>query len=322
VAFDRDRAVQYAEKYWNIPCDDGIIWLYNDRLSIAEKRRELKCPAADGWTAMFVKGHDHDNPEIAVFRRPSGAGIEEMVIQEWAGLTDCAHYLSRCLSAGGASINERGVAELVNTLQARSDTKTLCERVAKETAQKIIDTGIFKKGDMIGYFNVSPTGDFGGRVAYAHSAMYVGKLDALGIGGVTCHTVARFPPKSWVFDSWWLHDGYKYTLIHFNVDDVALDPKRADELAGWWKLDYAGRSEYHYFFKTGVARYTRTAPRSAKDPIHAPVDSAYWFADAAGNVTFIWRSSGRIDKWSFDGASKTFVAKVDGATPGKLTRLK
>src|ERR1700694_2161795 len=131
-------------------------------------RRELKALAAEGWDPMFVQGDGRD-PEKAVFRRTVGGSIQEKKIHDWAGLADCAHFLSRCLSAGGAKIAERGVRELVATLQARSDTKTLCERVSRERAQRVINTGIFQKGDMLGYFNVSPTGDFGGRREYSHS---------------------------------------------------------------------------------------------------------------------------------------------------------
>src|ERR1700749_4049589 len=124
MAFDRDAAVKYADKHWNLPCDDGVFWLTNDVVNIAAQRKELHAPAADGWQPMFVKG-DGREPEKAVFRRTTGGVTEEKIINGWAGLADCAHFLSKCLSAGGAKVNERGVRELVNTLQARADAKTL-----------------------------------------------------------------------------------------------------------------------------------------------------------------------------------------------------
>ena len=284
MGYDRDKAVAYADKHWNIPCDDGVFWLTNERIDIATKRTQMKCSAADGWQPMFVKG-DGTDPEKAVFRRTVGSTIEEKIISPWAGLADCAHFLSKCLSAGGAAINERGVRELVQTLQDRSDTKTLCEKVPKDRAQQVIDTGIFKKGDMIGYYNEDPQGDYN-RIGYSHSTMYVGKLDTAGVGGVTCHTVARFPPRSWVNDSWWLHDGYKYTLIHFSSDDGTPDASKVSAIEGWWKLEYASRTEFYFVFKDGRARYSKRAPKTAKDQLFPIEGSAYWFMDSGGKVTF------------------------------------
>src|SRR6476660_5980965 len=144
-------SVAYAQRYWNTPCDDGVFWLTNERISVEAKRKQLNAPASDGWQAMFVRG-DGTDPEKAVFRRTVGSMIQEKVINGWAGLADCSHFLSRCLTAGGANLNERGVGELVAALQTRSDTKTLCERAPRDRTQRVIDTGIFKKGDMLGYF--------------------------------------------------------------------------------------------------------------------------------------------------------------------------
>ncbi len=141
MAYSRVRAVEYAERHWNVPCDDGVFWLTNERVSIEVQRAVLKAAAAGGWQPMFVKGAGSD-PEKAVFRRTVGGVVEEKVISNWAGLADCAHFLSRCLTAGGAKVDERGVRELVQRLQARIDTKTLCERVTRERAQAVIDTGI------------------------------------------------------------------------------------------------------------------------------------------------------------------------------------
>ncbi len=320
MGYNRDRAVEYAEAHWNVPCDDGVFWLTNERIVIETKRKELKAPAAEGWQAMFVQG-DGTDPEKAVFRRTVGSITEEKIISGWAGLADCAHFLSRCLTAGDVKVNERGVRELVTALQARSDTKTLCERVSRDRAQGVIDTGIFKKGDMFGYFNVSPSGDFGGRQAYTHSTMYVGKLDTAGVGGVTCHTVARFPPKSWVNDSWWLHDGYTYTLIHFSSDDPAPDPLRAKALEGWWKLEYAGRTEYYYIFKDGRARYTKRAPKSAKDQMQSIEGSAYWFMEVGGKITFVWKATGTVEVWSPGPPTKPYSSRINGVTPGVVTKL-
>ncbi len=313
--------MDYARKHWNTVCDDGIFWLSNERISVAQKRKQLKAPEADGWKFFFVQGSGE--PEKAVFLRVASDGtIHEQVVNGWDGLADCAHYLSRCLTAGGADVDERGVTYLVNTLQSRADTKTLCERVNRTQAQRVINSGVFKEGDMIGYFNISPTGDYGGRKSYTHSTMYVGKLDAEGVGGVTCHTVARFPPHSWVKDSWYLKDGdYTYTLIHFDVDDPKPDPVKLAALTGWWKLEYSGRTEYYLIYKDGRARYTKKPPKSAKDGLPLPEGSAYWFMAPTGKITFIWKSTGTVEEWSAGTDARKFVSVINGSIPGVVNRV-
>src|SRR5207245_2574933 len=139
-----------------------------DSVHVESKRKELNAPAKDGWEMRFVP--DGDGAEEAVFIRPKNPGEtipdlpgtwERKLIHGWKGLADCAHYLSKCLQAGGlTTVNERGVRGLVQTLQDRTDTKTLADVVPQAAAQRVIDTDIFKPGDMIGYFNISPTGDF------------------------------------------------------------------------------------------------------------------------------------------------------------------
>jgi len=320
MAYNRDAAVKYAAAYWNIPCDDGIFWLTNERINVAVKRRELKTPESEGWKALFVKG-DGTEPEKAVFRRNIAGKTEEKLINGWAGLADCAHYLSRCLTAGGAKVDERGVRSLVNTLQARPDTKTLCEKVAKERAQNVINTGIFKPGDMIGYFNVSPSGDFDGRQSYTHSTMYVGKLDKLGVGGVTCHTVSRYPPFSWVNDSWWLHDGYVYTLIHLSSDDVKADLSLVNRVAGWWQQEYGGMTTYLRIGKDGTARIAKVVPKSANELVNLPIDNAYWFDGGLGRITLIWRKSGVVESWNPASGDVPFVGILNGSITGKLKKL-
>src|SRR5437763_15995936 len=106
AGYDRDKAVAYADRHWNIPADDGVVWLSNESVVVETKRRQLRAPAADGWQPVFVKGNGTE-PEKFVFRRTLAGGvIEEKMINGWAGLADCAHFLSRCLTAGGAAVSE------------------------------------------------------------------------------------------------------------------------------------------------------------------------------------------------------------------------
>src|SRR6185312_8537277 len=327
MSFNRSDAVTFAEKHWNIPADDGIFWLSNQGVSIAQVREKnvigtpywKKAPAADGWQPFFVD--DGAGGEKAVFRRTVGGNTEEILINPWAGIAECAHFLSRCLTAGGARIAERGLPSLVTTLQARSDTKTLCEKVPANAAQRVIDTGVFKPGDMIGYFNIDPKGDYGGARQYAHSTMYVGKIGGKKDGGITCHTICRFAGKSWVEDSWWLQPPghYTYTLIHFSDDDPAPYPGPLTTLLGWWQLEYSGRKEYYLVQKNGSAAYTKKAPAKGQTFVHAAEGSAYWFMGSSREITFIWRRSGTVEVWTPEASG--YKSMINKTTPGVLKKL-
>jgi hypothetical protein len=325
MSFNRNDAVKFADKNWNVP--DKSFWLSNQEVDIEQVRRQnviptpfwQKAPAADGWQPFFV--NDGLGGEKAVFRRVVGGVTEEILINPWAGIADCAHFLSKCLTAGGVKIAEVSVPVLVNRLQARSDTKTLCERVATDAGQRVVNSGIFKPGDMIGYFNIDPKGDYGGQQAYSHSTMYAGKIGGKTDGGVTCHTICRFPGRSWVEDSWWLQPPghYTYTLIHFSDDDPAPNPGSLDALAGWWQLDYSGRTEYYLIQKNGSAHYTKKAPSKSQSMMLAPEGSAYWFMAVSGEITFVWRKTGTVEVWTPDRTG--YKSKINGAIPGVLTQL-
>lgn len=326
MAYKRTDAVSFADAHWNTPADDGIFWLSNQSVSISQVRLHnviptsswKKAPVGEGWQPFFVD--DGLGGEKAVFQRVVGGTTEEILINPWAGIADCAHFLSRCISAGGVKINERGVPSLVNTLQGLPNTKTLSEKVAKEAGQRVINSGIFKPGDMVGYFNIDPAGDYGGAKQYSHSAMYAGKIGGKTDGGITCHTICRFPGRSWVEDSWWLKPPghYTYTLIHFSDDDPTPDPVKAAALPGWWQLDYSGRTEY-YLMRSGSVTYTKKAPTKGQTTVHLPEGTAYWFMASNGEITFTWKKSGTVEVWT--PAGSVYTSKINGAIPGVLTKL-
>lgn len=327
MAYVRKNAVDYAAKHWNIPADDGIFWLSNQAVIISMVRLNNTIPtstwkkalASDGWQPFFVD--DGLGGEKAVFRRVTGATIQEILINPWAGIADCAHFLSRCLTAGGLKIAERGVPQLVDKLQSLSNTKTLCERVNQAAGQRMIDSGAFKPGDMIGYFNVDPKGDYGGAKQYSHSGMYAGKINGSKDGGITCHTICRFPGRSWVEDSWWLKPPghYAYTFIHISDDDSAPDAAITKALAGWWKVDSGGKTDYYLVHANGTASSTKRAPARGQTANHLPEDRAYWFMAPHSQIIFTWRKSGTVDVWSPLGSG--FSGKANITIPATLTKL-
>lgn len=331
MAYDRNGAVTYAGNFWNIPADDGLFWLSNQAVKIDEVRLHnvlrapywQKAPVAEGWQPMFADDGNHG--EKAVFRRVNKGVVEEILINPWEGIADCAHFLSRCLTAGGLKIGEISVPDMIAKLKDRHlhPTKVLCEQVPTEAGQRVIDSGIFKPGDMIGYFNIDPHGDYGGKKQYTHSTMYVGKIGGKTDGGVACHTICRYPGRTQagVEDSWWLYPPKKkvYTLIHVASDDPPPNAARAQALVGWWRLDYAGKTEYYLVQKDGTAQYTLKAPHKGQTQATAPAGSAYWFMDPGGAITFIWRKTGTVEVWTPAGFG--YKSMINQATPGTLTKL-
>jgi hypothetical protein len=152
--------------------------------------------------------------------------------------------------------------------------------------------------------------------------MYVGKIAGKTDGGITCHTVCRFPGHSWTEDSWWLDapGHYLYTLIHFSDDDLPPDPVKAAALAGWWQLDYSGRTEYYFMSPTGKVTYTKRAPIRGQTIVHVPEGTAFWFMATNGEITFTWRDTGTVEVWRPNRA-RGYASTINGLTPGVLTKL-
>jgi hypothetical protein len=299
MRYDRDAAVTYARRFWDRPCDDGIFWRTDYAVDVAGMRKSLHAPAKDGWEARFVP--DGAGAEHAVFKRDVGGTVDEIEIQPWDGLADCAHFLSRCLTAGGFVVKEISVPKLVNHLKVRGDTKVLAERVTRERGQAIVDSGILKKGDMLGYFNISSEGDYGGRRQYSHSTMFIGKIRSGDVGRITCHTKSRFGGLSAFPDQWHLDDdSYLYTFIHISRDDVLPPSMGRTGLQGWWQSDDHG-GRYYYLSPTGHASIGMRAPRSVHDrPGAVALNSGHYFVDG-GRLTLIWRLTGEVDAWNRNG---------------------
>lgn len=309
MPYNRDNAIAYAKAFWTIPCKDGLVGTDSAHMRLDDRRTQLHAPANQGWVASFVRDKIH-GVEAGVFQKP---GADDKVFQAWNGLEDCAHFLSQCVRAGGAGIETQwGVRELVEGLQGLSETKTLAERVGKDAGQRIVDSGIFKLGDMIGYYNNNPKE---GKRGYGHSAMYVGG------GGITCHSVCRFKGLGDSADDEWdlSNPDYSYTLIHFSSGDVAPDPATAGKLAGWWTVQNAGRTRYYYILDDGRARWTPVAPRKATDQAPAGMNSAYWFQDH-DKTTFIWKETGDCEVWTVNSAGNVTSSFLNGIA-GKVTRL-
>jgi hypothetical protein len=301
MPIDRNAAITYAKKLWNKGCDDEKIAISSGWLNVADKRKEMKAPIAEGWEVFFVA--NKATPETGVFRRTVDGKMEQKphVVVSNDDLDDCTHYVSRCLVNEGIKLKETFRAnELITALIDADSTKVLAERVARDDGQKIVDSGIFKPGDVIGFFNKSK-GD-----RYSHSAMFTGAATSTPgvVGGLTCHSDCRFGglTKAWnddAGDGWFLYDkeGQSYTLIHFSEDDAVLMPSTMKWLAGWWKVD----DRFYLIQESGSAKSTTRKPRSAGETLHG--DSRAYLFQGKGQITFIWRSlhgggSIRVETWA------------------------
>jgi hypothetical protein len=223
MPINRKAAVEYARKYWNRVTDDDKFWTADEAVLVIEKREAMDAPASEGWEVFFVS--DRQGGENAIFRRTVNGRTEDKPkpLATWNQLDDCTHYVSRCLRAEGIDFKETPDAnELAEAMINGRDTNTLALKTTQEEGQKIIDSGLFKPGDLVAYYTEEK-----GR--YTHTAMYIGKQSgrADDPGGISCHTVCRFQGLSEAWngatdDSWFLHEGLLYTLVHFSEDDLDI----------------------------------------------------------------------------------------------------
>jgi hypothetical protein len=316
MSLNRQAAVDYGKKFWNRVCDDGKIWTSSAAVLLADKRKKMGAPESDGWSAVYVS--DGSGGEKGVFRRVKGGIVEEMpdAIAVWSGshgLDDCTHYVCRCLTAEGVSLKETPRAdELSVEMIGSSHSKTLALRTTKAQGQKVIDTGIFKAGDLVAYYMNSK-----GR--YDHTAMFVGKQvgSSTDPGGITCHSVCRFQGLSAAWngatdDDWFLHDeeGRSYTLVHFSDDDPAISATTRRWLPGWWKVG----KEFYCVLENGRAYSTMHKPANATQKLIHSHSVGYYFQGISDVILILSKPNGvvQVERWAAPLGGKSTTAKIDG----------
>jgi Putative amidase domain len=160
MAYKRENALSYANKYWNLVCHDGVV-------------------------AVVTEKNGVDTTSLKSF--PKGTDISKMDIE---GENDCAHFVSCCIGThgGGYPITkwEFGMAygflsapNLANYLKTSGGVSLLGEFLERGAVdEKLAGMAV---GDVIGY----ATG-----TSYKHMAIYTGK------GNIACHTSSRMD-KAW-----------------------------------------------------------------------------------------------------------------------------
>ena len=64
MAFDRDKAINYADTHWNIPCDDGVFWLTDGAVVTAGG---LPVPCSAGASSSWSRATLMVRPEAIRF---------------------------------------------------------------------------------------------------------------------------------------------------------------------------------------------------------------------------------------------------------------
>jgi hypothetical protein len=323
VLIDRKAAVDYAKKYWNRVTDDDKFWLHNEVVALADKRKSMNAPASEGWEAFFVP--DGNGGENAVFRRTVPAKIvdgktvpaktedKRDPIATNDDLDDCTHYVCRCLIKEGIALTETPRAnELAEAMIKSPNTKMLAEKTTQKEGQKVIDSGIFKPGDLVAYYKKQK-----GR--YGHNAMFVGKQTSGkdDPGGITCHSLCRFEGLTQVWngatdDVWFLSGELSYTLIHFSEDDPKISADTLKWLPGWWKIG----NDFYFVKENGHAFLTPLKPKQASQKLPSGSWVGYYF-EAGSEVVFVWRKLGgkvQVERWTAPTKTNTQEAalKIDG----------
>lgn len=325
MGYDAGKAVGFAADFWDRPClsdghPEGALGLAEARDVSVDRFWDKKKAPPDKFELRFVFNEKTDRDDLLAVPKPGAGSLAPVPVVDGEKLEDCAHFLSECLKAGGLRIKEQwSVPMLLMALRESAVPKTLAERVSRDAGQAIINAGLLKPGDMIGYF-----ADGG----YQHSAMFTGKLNTQSgadEGHVTCHTKSRFMGKTpqAVPDKWFLSNpDYQFTLVHIPDDAETHRSPLADKLAGWWQVEQKSTTVFLFVAADGTAVRTATAPKNGRAPAVGRADSpGYWFAGAT-EAKFCFRADGSVMTMKVlqngQSAADVFIAR---SGPAKATRL-
>jgi hypothetical protein len=185
---NRAGALQYALKFWNRPCHDGVLCTTPDTPWInVHSPRKLRNPRF-----AMVQGRE----TIVHDLRDGGVGFIDI-----AKGADCAHFISCCLGRHGGGLNIHPDVEgvegkteaggLLKWLLTRGGGKALTDKAPFADAQKAVPQ--LAPADVIIYHD---------GAKYEHSTLH------LGGGKIACHTLARW------MQPWELNTAkWTYTLV-------------------------------------------------------------------------------------------------------------
>ncbi len=323
---NRDAIKAHADAYWYRPCRDGNVWLWSAPIVVSAEMQRRGLSSAE-WTAVFLNYDEARyidglylvrNSLIPVLpQRQYYAGnlpaADCIQVRGWAGLNDCAHFVSECLTAGRVSVWHLGVGGLVQKLRELGDTRTLGYFVDADAAERIIGSGIMKPGDVIAFGTSHKT------FSHGHSTIFMGD------GKVANHSHLNHPSftggKGWFGGGVWRPYTEPTTghplviLIHFSDDDAPRSPATA----GWWRMTWRSQTYYYYFERSGRAYWTRRAPVTRVAGPGAFEGRGYWF-DFTTQVKIAWTATGTLEVHSRQGVGMTGVVNdTEAITGSKMT---
>lgn len=209
--YDRKGALEYARKFWLLPCDDQFI-----ALSASAGKDFQRVPAGTKLEHEF-DGTISKQREHAVL--PDGTRIE------WAALDDCTHFISCCIGerngepCGNLPIPYKqlgeppeapyGIVRVSTMVDFLTGNKVKGVKYAEIVAEKSEDEKLISTlspGDLIAYFHKK-------NKQYSHLTMY------LGDNKIACHTYSRSDLKECTWDNIWnIGVGtHQWTFIRFTV---------------------------------------------------------------------------------------------------------
>jgi hypothetical protein len=254
-------------------------------------------------------------PNLPAFQffAPSIPAGDRIQVQDWAGLNDCAHFVSECLKEGGVHVYAVAVGKLVKQLRDLSYTKTLALSVDKSTAERIVKSGVMQEADIIAFGGNNNT-----FFPHAHSVVFMGN------NKVANHTHLNHPSFTGgggVFGQgiWQRYadptTGHpEVTLVHFSEGDADPATLASSPTLGWWEVNWRGTMYYYYFVKTGQVSYTKTKPSHLHLGPGAPVGRGYWF-ESSTDLKICWTATGSLEVFVRTPAASTMSGTWNDSEP-------
>lgn len=347
MAISRANIVSYANQYWFQPCRDGKAWLANEPVVIVNEIARRKLSPAD-WVGAFLGYDGFSKPNAGGTRsqwlleglylvrrgdagrlrgdRKAASYPDAIMLASWYdnrgdegltnpprynGLNDCAHFVTECLANGGENgLRTVSVPALLNSLTAHSGTKTLARFTSQANAQRIMDVGLLKEGDVLIFSKTVNK--------HGHSTIYLGR------GKMAMHTYANHPDCTergngdWTNSMTAEHD--MVTLIHWGGDDVYTNA--SNSVLGYWRVLWRGAVYYYYFARAGRASYSKAKPGNLAAQPASAEGRGHWF-EAASGVNISWTVTGSLESFM---APTMFTGSVmagtwNGSEPLIATRL-
>jgi hypothetical protein len=192
--------------------------------------------------------------------------------------------VTECLAAGGEDkLRTVSVPALLNSLTSHSDTKTLARTVDRESAQRIMNAGLLKRGDVLIFSKTVNS--------HGHSTIY------LGASKMAMHTFSNHASSTLWGGDWFnsmTEEHNMVTLIHWNEGDTYTSA--SDCILGYWSVLWQGSTYYYYFYKGGRVVYNKIKPSNPKSPPPSAVGKGYWFESSVG-IDISWTSTGSLEQF-------------------------